>query len=112
LRLVLIDIRDHGQSSKPERCSSRIDFADDVKMLLEVVHIQTADIIGHLRGSVIAQTFAECWPARSGSLVLLSSTALPFKKPTPKAGASQRPTFDFRSQVTKLTWTCRAACRN
>jgi pimeloyl-ACP methyl ester carboxylesterase len=35
-------------------------------------------------------------------LLLISSTALPFQRPAPKAGALQRPTFDFRSQITKL----------
>jgi hypothetical protein len=35
-------------------------------------------------------------------LLLISSTALPFQRPAPKAAALQRPTFDFRSQITML----------
>src|ERR1700679_3822644 len=30
-RLILVDIRGHGQSSKPECCYTRLDFAYDIK---------------------------------------------------------------------------------
>ncbi|MFO1466561.1 MAG: alpha/beta fold hydrolase [Steroidobacteraceae bacterium] len=34
-RLILIDIRGHGASSKPECCYDRLEFAYDVKLLLD-----------------------------------------------------------------------------
>jgi pimeloyl-ACP methyl ester carboxylesterase len=99
LRLILIDIRGHGQSSKPECCYTRLDFAYDVKLLLDALGVRTADIVGHSLGSFIAQTLAEYWPERARSVVLISSTALPLERP---AAQGAKPAFDFRSQIRKL----------
>ncbi len=76
-RLILVDIRGHGKSSKPECCYTRLDFAYDVKLLLDALHIEKADIIGHSMGSFIAQTLAEFWPGRVKHVILISSTAIP-----------------------------------
>ena len=85
-RLILIDLRGHGHSSKPECCYTRLDFAYDVKLLLDHLRIPKADIVGHSLGSVIAQTFAEFWPERTRRVVLISSSAgLPPGAPPPKA---------------------------
>jgi len=46
-RLILVDIRGHGQSSKPECCYGRLDFAYDIKLLLDALGVQRADIVGH-----------------------------------------------------------------
>jgi pimeloyl-ACP methyl ester carboxylesterase len=73
-RLILVDIRGHGKSSKPECCYSRIDFAYDIKLLLDALKVRRADVVGHSLGSIIAQTFAEYWPERTGRVVLISST--------------------------------------
>jgi pimeloyl-ACP methyl ester carboxylesterase len=102
LRLILVDIRGHGISSKPECCYARIDVAYDMKLLLDALHIPSADIVGHSFGSIIAQTLAECWPARTHSVVLISSTALPFDRPTAKDGKPTRPAFDFRTPILAL----------
>ena len=81
-RLLVIDIRGHGLSDKPDCCYTRFDFAYDVKLLLDTLHIEHADIVGHSLGSIIAQTFAELWPERARSVTLIASTA-------------QSPHFDF-----------------
>ena len=57
-RLIIIDLRGHGASSKPQCCYTRFDFAYDIKLLLDALHIKTADIVGHSLGSIVAQTFA------------------------------------------------------
>ena len=75
LRLIVIDLRGHGQSGKPECCYTRQDMAYDIKLLLDVLGIRQADIIGHSLGSIVAQTFAGFWPERTRRLVLISSTA-------------------------------------
>src|SRR3984957_2754794 len=36
-RLILVDIRGHGQSGKPECCYTRLDFAYDIKLLLDAL---------------------------------------------------------------------------
>jgi pimeloyl-ACP methyl ester carboxylesterase len=96
-RLILVDIRGHGQSSKPECCYTRLDFAYDIKLLLDRLGIRKADIVGHSLGSIIAQTFAEYWPDMTSRAVLISSTggASPDR---PKKAAQ----FDFASEIRKL----------
>ena len=76
-RLILVDIRGHGRSSKPECCYTRLDFAYDIKLLLDALGIQRADIVGHSLGSIIAQTLAEFWPERTRRVVLIASSAGP-----------------------------------
>lgn len=74
-RLIVVDLRGHGQSSKPECCYTRLDMAHDVKLLLDALGIEKADIVGHSLGSIVTQTFAEYWPERTDKVVLISSTA-------------------------------------
>lgn len=52
-RLILVDIRGHGRSSKPECCYGRLDFAYDIKLLLDALEAQQADLVGHSLGSII-----------------------------------------------------------
>jgi pimeloyl-ACP methyl ester carboxylesterase len=95
-RLILVDIRGHGQSSKPECCYTRLDFAYDVKLLLDALGVPKADIVGHSLGSIIAQTFAEYWPERTAHVVLISSTGgSPPDRMKP-------PQFDFAAEIRKL----------
>jgi len=96
-RLILVDIRGHGQSSKPECCYSRLDFAYDIKLLLDGLGVRKADIVGHSLGSIIAQTFAEYWPERTAHVVLISSTG-GFPPDRPKKAAQ----FDFAAEIRKL----------
>jgi pimeloyl-ACP methyl ester carboxylesterase len=95
-RLILVDIRGHGASSKPECCYTRFDFAYDVKLLLDALAVQKADIIGHSLGSIIAQTFAEFWPERTRRVVLISSTG------GHPPGVAYAPQFDFGAEIRKL----------
>ena len=77
LRLILVDLRGHGASSKPECCYMRLDFAYDVMLLLDALHVQRANIVGQSLGSLVAQTFAEFWPERVDRVILMSSTGGP-----------------------------------
>ena len=73
--VFLLDQRGHGASGKPECCYSRIDFAYDIKLFLDQLGIERADIAGHSLGSIVAQTFAAYWPERTRRLVLIATTA-------------------------------------
>ncbi|HTV98110.1 MAG TPA: alpha/beta hydrolase [Steroidobacteraceae bacterium] len=95
-RLILVDLRGHGKSSKPECCYTRIDFAYDIKLLLDALSIHKADIVGHSLGSIVAQTFAEFWPERTRRVVLISSTG---GRPP---GSTGPPQFDFAAEIRKL----------
>src|SRR6202789_2957927 len=96
-RLILVDIRGHGQSSKPECCYTRLDFAYDIKLLLDALGVRKADIVGHSLGSIIAQTFAEYWPERTSHVVLISSTG-----GEPPGMAKKPPQFDFAAAIRGL----------
>lgn len=96
-RLILIDIRGHGASSKPECCYDRLDFAYDVKLLMDALHIEQADIVGHSLGSIITQTLAEFWPERVRRVVLISSSGS-----RPQGAPSKTSSFDFLAEIKKL----------
>jgi pimeloyl-ACP methyl ester carboxylesterase len=96
-RLIVVDIRGHGRSDKPECCYARIDFAYDIRLLLDALHIDKADVVGHSLGSMITQVLAEEWPQRVRKVVLISSTAGPRPGSPPK-----KPAFDYAAQIRKL----------
>jgi pimeloyl-ACP methyl ester carboxylesterase len=97
LRLIVVDIRGHGRSGKPDCCYTRVDFAYDLKLLLDALHVERADIVGHSLGSIIAQTFAEFWPERTRRVVLISSTG------GHKAGTPPPPPkFDYAAAIRAL----------
>jgi len=102
LRLIVVDIRGHGHSSKPECCYGRIDFAYDIRLLLDALHIERADVVGHSLGSIITQTIAEYWPERVRSVVLISSSGGPLASCAAPAGKPAVPSMDFRSEIQKL----------
>ena len=96
-RLIAVDIRGHGRSDKPECCYTRIDFAYDIKLLLDALRIGRADVVGHSLGSLITQVLAEQWPERVRRVVLISSTGGPRPGSPPK-----KPAFDYAAEIRKL----------
>jgi pimeloyl-ACP methyl ester carboxylesterase len=96
-RLIIVDLRGHGASSKPDCCYTRLDFAYDIKLLLDALHVRRADIVGHSLGSIVAQTFAEFWPDRTQRAILISSTGGP-----PPGVAPQKPKLDYEAAIRKL----------
>ena len=60
LRLILIDIRGHGRSGKPECCYARLDFAYDVKLLLDALGVARADLVGHSLGGYTVHSNQGC----------------------------------------------------
>lgn len=97
LRLILVDLRGHGRSGKPDCCYTRFDFAYDIKLLLDALHIERAGIVGHSLGSIVAQTFAEFWPERTARVVLISSSG--GRRP---GAAPQAPKFDYAAAIRQL----------
>ena len=97
LRLIVVDIRGHGRSGKPECCYTRFDFAYDIKLLLDVLHVERADVVGHSLGSFVAQTFAEFWPERTERVVLISSSG-----GRPGGAPPRPPKFDYDAAVRRL----------
>ena len=76
-RLILVDLRGHGGSSRPESGYARGELALDILLLLDALGLARVDLVGHSLGSLVAQKLAEDWPKRVGHVVLISSTATP-----------------------------------
>lgn len=71
LRLILVDLRGHGRSGKPDCCYTRLDFAYDIKLLLDALHVERADIVySHSIGSD-SQGFASADYSYQGNSVSL-----------------------------------------
>jgi non-heme chloroperoxidase len=74
-RCLAMDLRGHGESSKPDCCYKMMDFADDIRLFQDAVGITKSTLIGHSMGSFIAQIFAADYPERVEKLILISSSS-------------------------------------
>ncbi len=73
--VYLLDQRGHGDTDKPDLRMYPISlYASDLAAFMDEMEIETADIVGHSLGSMIAQTFAINYPEMVDCLVLESST--------------------------------------
>ncbi len=99
-RYLIPDLRGHGQSSKPDCCYDRTTFAYDLRLLLDALHVERADVVGTSLGSLVAQAFAENWPERTRRLVLQSSTGGPL--PACESEPAGEAVFDFRNAILAL----------
>ena len=72
--LVLMDARATGRSEVPaDPASLRFDrLAADVRALREHLGLETADVLGHSAGCLVAQAWAALEPERVGRLVLVT----------------------------------------
>lgn len=76
-RLILPDLRGHGQSFGPDSGYSIGDFVDDVRLLLAELEIDTCTVVGHSLGGMIAQCLAiRCFELVE-TLVLIGTSANP-----------------------------------
>jgi pimeloyl-ACP methyl ester carboxylesterase len=62
--------RGHGDASRPQIGYRFADFADDLAAFMDVVGLESAIVVGHSMGSVIAQRFAVDHPDRAVGIVL------------------------------------------
>ncbi|MBZ9657362.1 alpha/beta fold hydrolase [Phyllobacterium lublinensis] len=74
-RVVAPDLRGHGQSDKPEGCYTIPEMANDVRFLIEALHLAPAHVVGHSLGGRLAQAIAERWPRIVAKIVLMSTSA-------------------------------------
>ncbi len=72
-RVVVYDVRGHGQSSGADERYTIALFASDLKALLEALGITRAHLCGLSMGGLIAQQFAIDYPDRVGRLVLVGT---------------------------------------
>jgi len=76
-RVVLLDNRDAGRSSRADHPYTIADMADDVAGLLDALDIQRTHLLGLSMGSMIGMEFALRHPDRLDRLVLAGPAASP-----------------------------------
>jgi 3-oxoadipate enol-lactonase len=74
-RLILPDLRGHGQSPVVEGTYTMRSLADDLLDLLDRLEIEKAVLVGHSMGGYVCLAFAHAYPHRLGGLGLVSSQA-------------------------------------
>jgi pimeloyl-ACP methyl ester carboxylesterase len=74
-KVIAVDLRGHGLSSKTPGPYSIKVFAEDIHQFLETLNIDQAHFMGHSMGGVILQELAVVYPERFKSLTLISSFA-------------------------------------
>jgi 3-oxoadipate enol-lactonase len=72
-QVVIMDLRGHGQSDKPEMAYSIGLFARDVVALMDHLGIERAHIVGGSMGGMVAHQLALDYPQRVKRLVLADS---------------------------------------
>ncbi len=72
-RCIAVDLRGHGDSSKPECDYALKDFVEDMRLVMESLGVNSFTLAGHSMGSFIAQLFAATYPEKIERLVLISS---------------------------------------
>lgn len=77
-RLVFVDTRGSGQSSRPVNAGkmSSSDMADDLEALRDYLGLPTVQLIGHSNSGAIVLYFAERYPDRASKVVLVSSQVI------------------------------------
>lgn len=74
-RVIAVDLRGHGHSSKSPGPYSIELFVDDIHQFLESLNIGQAHFMGHSMGGVILQELAVRYPERFKSLTMISCFA-------------------------------------
>lgn len=69
-KVIVQDLTGSGRSDRSARDFSIESWADDAAGLLDHLEIDSAVIVGHSMATVIAQTFAAKYPAKTSALVL------------------------------------------
>jgi pimeloyl-ACP methyl ester carboxylesterase len=77
LRLIAIDQRGFGDSSRPDCCYEIGDYADDVLALMDALAIERATLVGHSFGTFVARRLAIEQPQRVSGIVLIGTGLSP-----------------------------------
>src|SRR5437660_10378045 len=75
-RVLRWDLRGAGASAKPPGPYDPALFARDLAALLDQLGEPAAHLVGHSGGGVVSQRFALDFPARTRSLVLVSTSSV------------------------------------
>jgi len=74
-RLILPDLRGHGQSPAPDGVYTMREMAEDVVRLFDRLEIERAVLVGHSMGGYVSMAFAHAYPSRLAGLGLVATQA-------------------------------------
>lgn len=74
-RLILPDLRGHGQTDSPDSIYSMATIAEDMVRLLDGLGLEKAILVGHSMGGYAALAFAHLYPDRLVGLCLAATQA-------------------------------------
>lgn len=83
-RILAIDQRGHGNSSRPSCCYTQADFAADIEAFMTALKIDKATLVGHSMGGFIAHKVAVDYPQRVQRLVLIGAAPTAVRNPVIK----------------------------
>jgi pimeloyl-ACP methyl ester carboxylesterase len=75
-KVIVLDMRGAGKSSRPNYHYTMDMFADDVKGLMDYLKIDTAHLVGFSFGGMIAQNFVLKYPSYVAKLILINTSGL------------------------------------
>ncbi|MBS2969300.1 alpha/beta hydrolase [Metabacillus sp. KIGAM252] len=76
-RVLAVNLRGHGGSSTVKESYGVEEMAEDIKLVMDDLKIQSASIFGHSLGGYVALAFAEKYPDSLNSFGLVHSTGFP-----------------------------------
>ncbi len=74
-RLILPDLRGHGQTSSPDGVYQMAEIAEDMVQFIDELGIEKVILVGHSMGGYAALAFAKNHPSRLAGLGLVSTQA-------------------------------------
>lgn len=74
-RVVVVDQRGHGDASNPGDGYTLEQLVADLHALLDAAGVESADLLGHSLGGMVALRFALAHPERVASLILMDTAA-------------------------------------
>jgi pimeloyl-ACP methyl ester carboxylesterase len=72
-RAVAVDLRGHGQSSKPEQDYTLDTFTDDIAWLCDQIGVSQLVVVGHSMGGAIALDLAARYPELVSAVVMVEA---------------------------------------
>jgi pimeloyl-ACP methyl ester carboxylesterase len=72
-KVIVPDLRGMGLSAVPDHGFEKMNQAKDIADVLDALHVERADIIGHDIGNMVAFAFAERYRERTSRLVMMDA---------------------------------------
>ncbi len=74
--VVNLDLRGHGDSSRPARYSVP-HFVADLRVVIDRLGLERPVLFGHSMGSIVTSTFAGTWPEEPAALIMVEGLGPP-----------------------------------